>query len=225
MGEITHMAKRYRLKEKHTISQSIHNKKSRPKNKTILNKQGSIIQNNSIQEKIKEYYETYYERILIVVSNTIANKCNIPLSAAKEAGKEVASDAFVVLCQKYATINENYIYSWLYKVAENLANNFVRKFFTEMRHVNVSINDESQCESVRNISIDSDEYNIEDVKNRFLDSLTPEERNEYELYFCTDKSLKEIAEECDMEYITARKHKSRLLAKLKKKLLDLLYIF
>lgn len=201
------------------------NKKQLIKKQKTKNKPDFIMQNNIINSKIAECYKKYYQRIVIVSSNTIANKCNIPLNEAKEIGRDISSDVFAVLCKKYSTINEAYIYTWLYKVAENLTNNFIRKYFSEMRHVNISIDDESQSESVKNLSIESEEYDIEEIREKFLYSLTPSERKEYELYFCADKSLKEIAKESGIKYAAVRQHKSRLLAKLKKKLLSLLNTF
>ena len=202
------------------------NKKSnKQNNKEILDKPSISLQNNNTNSKIEDCYKKYYQRIIVVSSNTISNKCNIPLNEAKEIGTEIASETFTILCEKYSTINEAYIYTWLYKVAENLTNNFIRKYFSEMRHVNISIDDETQCESVKNLQIEPEKYDIKEIREKFLDSLTPDEIKEYELYFCSDISLKEIAKKSNVEYSTARQHKSRLLAKLKKKLLALIYIF
>ena len=205
------MAKRYRLKER-----------SRINNKKTVHKPDSIIQNNV---KIQEYYEKYYHRIETVCSNTIACKCNMHLNGAKEIGAEIASDVFTVLCEKYSTVNEEYIYTWLYKVAQNLINNFIRKYFAQKRHLNISIDDETQRENITELSVVPEEYDIEEIREKFLRSLTPDELKEYELYFCSDKSLKEIARESNIKYTAVRQRKSRLLAILKKKLLALLYIF
>ena len=59
---------------------------------------------------------------------------------------------------------------------------------------------------------------IKEIREKFLASLTPDEIKEYELYFCSDISLKEIAKESNVEYSAVRQHKSRLVAKLKKTL-------
>lgn len=225
MGDLADMAKRYRLKQKKSISHQIKNRSGLIKINKTLNKPDGVMQNSIINTKIEECYNNYCQRIVVISSTKIAHKCHMPLNEAQEVGREIASEVFAVLCEKYSSINEQYIYSWLYKVTENLTNNFIRKFFDEMRHMNVSLDDESRSEIVRNLSIVPDEYDVEVVKERFLESLTPEERKEYELYFCTDKNLKEIAEELNMEHAAVRKHKSRFLAKLKKKLLTLLYVF
>ncbi len=182
-------------------------------------------QQENIDSKIAECYQKYYKRLVVVSSNTIANKLNLPLDEAKEIGTEISSEAFTVLCEKYSTINEEHIYTWLYKVAENLTNNFIRKYFSEMRHMNVSVDDEAQNESLKNLSTEAEEYDVREIGEKFLKSLTPDERKEYELFFCSDMSLKEIAKKSNVEYSAVRQHKSRLLAKLKKKLLALICVF
>jgi len=220
------MLGRYRLNPKNDFWHKINKNNVRLINKKmiIINKQSNITCKKIQNLKLTECYKNYYEKIVTYSSNIVSNRCNIPLSEAKDVGEDIASEVFTILCEKHPDFDEKYIYSWLYKTAENLVKNFIHKFFEEMRHVNVSINDELQIEIVKKLSIDPENFDLKEISEKFFGSLTPEEINEYQMFFCTDKSLKEISEEINVEYTTVRQQKCRLYAKLKKKLLALLYI-
>lgn len=220
------MLGKYRPESKKDFCHKINKNNVRLINKkmTIINKKSNITSKKIQNLKMTECYKNYYEKIVTYSSNIISNRCNMPLSEAKDIGADIASEVFTILCEKHPDFEEKYIYSWLYKTAGNLVKNFIHKFFEEMRHVNISIDDESQIESVKKLSIDPDKFDLKEVSEKFFNSLTPEEINEYQMFFCTDKSLKEISEEINVEYATVRQQKCRLYAKLKKKLLAFLCI-
>lgn len=169
--------------------------------------------------KSEELFDTYYAQY----SKQIESYCNYKLKSYPEYAQECVQDTFTVLFEKLNDdVQINYVKAFLFKTADN----FVKKKYRELNRVNskiVSIDDmQTELSYEQSFFEDIDENLIISLKEKIINSLTPQEREL--LYFtCKNDSntyltTKELAEKYHCSETNIRQKIFILRTKIKKKI-------
>ncbi len=139
----------------------------------------------------------------------------------KEAADDLTQETFLLLINKSSELVEDNIRAWLYQVAHNM----VRKYYTESK--NKTEHEQSDAETIdlqydiSNFSLDYElelsEYpdeQIEEIKEKILNSLSPEDKKLYQALYIDNRSHSKIAQELGISTKTANVRAYRLKQKI-----------
>ena len=163
-------------------------------------------------EKASEIAKTYYDDIYRFCFSRLQDD---------DASFEVAQDVFLIFQEHYKELNDEYIKSWLFAVANyklkekfrEIARNEKELIFGEL------FGEEKGADEAYEMQSDSyiTDEEIEEKKRSILNSLTEKELELFELVYVKHLKYKELAEMLDISDGNLRTRISRLKAKIKEK--------
>lgn len=138
-------------------------------------------------------YEKYWGRILSYVIGRLRGG-GIRGSLSEEA-EDTAQEIFTKVWQKLPTLREEHAFrAWLYRFAENICNNEIRKIRREQERVISTVQDENAEEPLLNIP-DPTSERMERFAPLYegIERLTKSQRKVVELYYFHGLTYQEIA--------------------------------
>lgn len=139
-------------------------------------------------DRITEAVQKYYSEIVAY--------CRCHLNYNRPLAEECAQDVFAAFLQCDASSEIRHIRAWLYRTADNYLNRTIRALEKEKSHTCPWSPDEAESRLFSETDFDRFlEPNVDIEKNarEILDSLDPDERRLYTLYFREHRRVDELA--------------------------------
>ena len=153
--------------------------------------------------------------------------CNIRLESGKSYSYDITNEVFVLLCEKWDSLRKENIRAWLYRTADNMIKEFLRKHRTQMKKIKyIEDLDDYTADNLtyeQNFDDTDDKSNDEDTeiyKNEILNALSDEEKELFHMFYTKKLSYEEI---CGKLNISKENLKKRLY-RFRKKITDAVYI-
>jgi len=144
--------------------------------------------------------ENKYNIIVEKYQKQILYYCTWKYSIVLPDAEEIVNDVFMILFQKWGTLEFDDIKAWLYRTTDNLVMHHFRKNKVRIKAESLYDNDSEEfvindCEK---------EIIFEDFVSRIFQILSNEDQKIFEYRFITGLALKEISEMMNIPYSTVR---------------------
>ena len=136
---------------------------------------------------------------------------------------DITNEVFILLCEKWDSLQKENIKAWLYRTAENLLKQFFRK--NNKLHEEVIYIDDLDDSTKNNLTYEQDFENInnddiEIYKNEILNKLSESEKELFNLVFTERLPYIEICE----QYSISRENLKKRLYRLRQKITERGYV-
>ena len=188
--------------------------------KNGINKNGDIIMfgitiNSDEQNSGKSKAEL--ERVSEESYMQIYRYCYKSLESKEEYAYDITNEVFVLLCEKWDSLEKERIKAWLYRAADNLLKEFFRKHRKRLKEL-TSIEETGEYgghhlsyeQNFDNISDDD----IERYRDEILDALSDDEKDLFDMVFTEKMPYDEICGELFISKGTFKKRLYRLRQKI-----------
>lgn len=157
-----------------------------------------------LESVIKKYYDA-------VRSNALHS------TRSESAAADITQDVFVLLCERWDTLKRDRVGGWIFSVLYRKLREYFRK--TSRENAVISLDDTQASEiapSVEDVYFETDDDEIEAVRERVLSVLSDEERKLYEACFVEGRSYEDVCAVYSLSYAAATSRVKRLRRKLEK---------
>ncbi len=119
--------------------------------------------------------------------------CLSRLNYMESDAYDVTNNVFLILCQKWKSVNKNHAEGWLYKTAKNKIHEYRRENYRHLSNIYDIDKYEDSIEVSYNMESCHSEEAIEKYKTELLKRLRPEENALFDCYYIQKKGYRELS--------------------------------
>ncbi len=169
-----------------------------------------MLSNNNDTSELDEFIRSNYD-LIWTAAYCLANR-------SKESADEITQDVFLLLVQKWDTLQKDNIKAWLLAAARNKTLEYFRTEKKQSGGINICLEEVSEIPD-HDSSYELSEKEILKIKDELLKTLTEEERQLYNAYYEKNISYEDIVKLYSLPLFTARSKIWRITNKLYKELM------
>jgi RNA polymerase sigma-70 factor (ECF subfamily) len=160
-------------------------------------------------KEIEKYFLEYYA--------DLCKYCTVRMPNYRPYAEDIANEAFTLLCEKWHDLEKNNIRAWLYRVADNLLKEFVRKRAKEAKEIDYieTMDDIADSNLIYEQNFENTSDNeVEIYKDEILNGLSDKDRQLYDMSYVEKLPHQEIRKELSISEETLKKRIYRLKQKI-----------